>query len=72
MKLKIEVNYENNHERKQMLKRVNSLISSGLRSYNSREYSFSIDGEVNAQNFVRFEMVNDQKCMIIQSKLNIE
>ena len=72
MKLKIEIEYENNHERRQRLRRVNSLISSGLRSFKSKEYSFAIDHDVSLPNLVRFEEINGNVCMIIQSKMNVK
>ncbi len=72
MKVKIEIEYDNNLERKQRLKRVNSLISSGLRSFKSREYSFAIDHDATIPNFVRFEEINGNICMIIQSKINVQ
>ena len=74
MKLTLEIIFENRNELVKYRKQAEELMRSSLKSYANENFKFSIDKEVK-QDFltiklIRFEEVNGEKCMVVQSKMN--
>ena len=74
MKLNLEINYNNSAERVKHRQKAEELIRSGITSYSNENFCFAINKEVKQEfplsNFVRFQEINGEKCIIIQSKMN--